>query len=218
MTGNDAILYVRQILRDIESPTKQGQFWHDNEILLCLNIAQNCYVHASLSANLHSLLTSLIVQTTPFQATNISGLPIPYLHFVSGNILGTPNRLVSVYTGEESIPYKNVSHDALIIHGDTLTFYRNGQPISGTVFGVMYYYRYPNPIIDNAVNMADFTRDVYRGAICRHAATLLGTKETVNQRELKDKQQTRLYNSLVPADLVHKFGDIDLNLFRKETK
>ena len=67
MTGQDAILYVRQILRDVETPTKQGQFWHDDEILLCLNVAQTCYVHSSLSGKLYSLLDTLLVKSQPFQ-------------------------------------------------------------------------------------------------------------------------------------------------------
>ena len=68
------------------------------------------------------------------------------------------------------------------------------------------------------VNMQDFTRDVYRGAICRHAAVLLGQKELNNQRNQKDRRQSKLYNMLVPADLVHKYGDIDIGLFQKGQK
>lgn len=220
MTGQDAILYVRQILRDVETPTKQGQFWHDDEILLCLNVAQTCYVHSSLSGKLYSLLDTLLVKTQPFQSMNLTTLIPNYFHYKTAYIIDSPtlNLTCQIYTGEESLAYRNTQQEMLIIQGNDCTFYERGVPLTGVRFGEMWYYRYPNAIVGTTANMQDFTRDVYRGAICRHAAVILGQKELNNQRNQKDRKQGKLYNLLVPADLVHKYGDIDIGLFQKGKK
>lgn len=220
MTGNQAITYVRQLLRDVETPTRQGQFWHDNEILLCLNVAQSCYVHSALSGKLYNLLDTLLVQTAPFQSINLTTLAPMYLHYASAYVISSPtlNLTCQIYTGEESLAYRNTRQEMLIIQGADCTFYNGGVPLTGTNFGQMWYYRYPNIILGDNNNMQDFTTDVYRGAICRHAAVILGQKELTNQRNLKDRKQSKLYTMLIPADLVHKYGDIDLGIFQKEKK
>ena len=220
MTGLDAILYVRQILRDVETPTKQGQFWHDDEILLCLNVAQTCYIHSSLSGKLYNLLDTLLVKSAPFQSIKLSTLVPNYFHYKSAYVIDSPtlNLTCQIYTGEESLAYRNTQQEMLIIQGDECTFYEQGVPLTGNRFGELWYYRYPAVIVGTAINMQDFTRDVYRGAICRHAAVLLGQKELNNQRNQKDRRQSKLYNMLVPMDLVHKYGDIDTGLFNEDKK
>lgn len=220
MTGLDAILYVRQILRDVETPTKQGQFWHDDEILLCLNVAQTCYIHSSLSGKLYNLLDTLLVKSAPFQSIKLSTLIPNYFHYKTAYIINSPtlNLTCQIYTGEESLAYRNTQQEMLIIQGDECTFYEQGVPLTGNRFGELWYYRYPATIVGTAVNMQDFTRDVYRGAICRHAAVLLGQKELNNQRNQKDRRQSKLYNMLVPMDLVHKYGDIDTGLFKEDKR
>ena len=220
MTGNQAITYVRELLRDVETPTRQGQFWHDNEILLCLNIAQSCYIHSALSGKLFNLLDTLLVLSPQIQSIPISTLTPAYLHYSSAYIINSPtlNVTCQIYSGEESLAYRNTRQEMMIIQGNDCTFYNGGVPLTGNSFGQMWYYRYPGVILGTNVNMQDFTRDVYRGAICRHAAVLLGQKELNNQRNQKDRSQTKLYSLLVPSDLVHKYGDIDIQLFQKDKK
>ena len=210
MTGNEAIAYVRDILKDNESLTKHGQFWDNKTIGIFLNVAQNCFIHSALSGNLYSLLDTLI-ETKEFDEIDLNTLDKKYLHYVSAIITGNPTRLVRLYTGNEAIAYKYCKHDCCIIYNNIATFYKKGVKSQGK----LYYYRYPKKIIADDNPMMDFVDDIYRGCICKHAATLLGMKETNNQRDYKNSRQDKLYTKLVPAELVHKFGDIDLNLFAK---
>lgn len=220
MTGNQAITYVRRLLRDVETPTKQGQFWHDNEILLCLNIAQSCYVHSALTTKLYNLLDSLLVLSAPFQSIQLSTLVPQYMHYSTAYIINSPtlNLTCQIYTGEESLAYRSCRQEILVLHGNDCTLHNGGAPLTGNNFGQMWYYRYPGVILGTNVNMQDFTRDVYEGAICKHAAVLLGQKELNNQRGQKLRGQDKMYTLLVPADLVHKYGDIDTGLFQKGNK
>ena len=89
---------------------------------------------------------------------------------------------------------------------------------------VLIYYCYPSYIGLTSLGDAstrpdfatiDFTPDFY-DIILRHAAVLLGMKETQTQRDFKKRQEELLSISLIPRRLTHLVRDLDNNIPRQQ--
>jgi hypothetical protein len=188
MNGLSLLTHVRKVLRDVQSDYVKGEFWHDVEVVLALNAAQDAFVNYCLDNRHYHLLDSLLTNTGYVLGTT---LPTDYLYYSSakaGSTAGT-QVIARVYDGGEAYQYRWVSHTAALITQDSYTFIYNGVTSSGT----LYYYRRPSYI--GLASLGDNTRTdfgdidfddyVYNNFIASHAAVLLAIKEIQNQRDIK---------------------------------
>ena len=215
MNGDNLALKIRDILRDTQSMVQQGSFWSNWEIYLALNAAQECFINTCLTHKLKNCLNTLITQTTPAASVNLSLLTNPnrYLHYVSANIVGEPNRLARIYLGNEGHVFRNVQHDFCYIENNIVTFFSRIAPVTG----ILYYYRYPSKIeltsVQGTPNTAiDFPMEYY-DIIALHASMILGLKETQTQRDIKNKQQIKAKVLMTPQELIHRIADVDMMVF-----
>ena len=225
---------IRDILRDNPSPTEQGVFWSDNEIRLALNASQDAVVNYSLSIQLTHPLIGLIrtaVYNAPTQAIidnayGFQGLPNNYMHYASAYVIDTPDEDLStnrspakIYIGADAETYRNSIHVGVSILQNGVKAVNMLNPNAAFILD---YYCYPSYIGLTSLGDAsrlDFTitdfSPEYYDIILRHAAVLLGTKETLNQRDFKKRQEEHLSLSLKPRGLTHLVKDLDDNMPRR---
>ena len=185
MTGSELIFKVRKILRDQEDPWLKGEFWSDEEILLCLNAAQDNLVNYCLVSGNGYLLNGLTSATQHESITSIpvTTVPIDYLHYISGQVGEDPSSLktAKVYLGGDAIPFRYSNYNnAVVIINDQLLFIDNG--VIGK--GVLHYYRRPSSIVKTAFQDS-FDRYVYTDIIANNASVIAGMKEIQTQRDYK---------------------------------
>jgi len=175
----------RNLLDWIEAneDNKQGEFWHDFEILTALNTAQDVVVNFLIEQKLWHHLRFLQTSTTLGPGGLLSSLPEPYLHYLSAAVADQDGQLepAKIYIGGESLVMSVLAHRNLEILNNTYVFNFNRQPGEG----IMYYLRRPNRIVlapTPSIN-ADFDEWIYKDAICNYAAILLGIKSIQTIRE-----------------------------------
>ena len=220
MNGDNLALKIRDILKDTPSMVQQGTFWSDWEIYLALNAAQESFLNSCIIHKLHNCLNTLIAQTIPATTIDLSLITNPnrYMHYVSANIVGEPNRLARIYLGNEGHVFRNVDHDFCYIENNIASFFSRGIATNG----ILYYYRYPSRIELTSVQGTpntniDFPAEYY-DIIALHASVILGLKETQTQRDIKNKQQVKAKVLMTPSDLIHRIADVDMTVFPSKGK
>lgn len=188
MNGDLLIERVRDILQDKESATVLGEFYHDLEIVLSLNAAQDFIVNFCVRTQFHYYLNGLI-KTTAY-LTSPTTLPSDYLHGISA-ISGAEISLhpARLYIGGLGYTYMGVDHNSCIILNNQLYFLEGGVHSGGKLI----YYKKPSYIgatslgLDVAAdfNDKDFYDFIYNDIFVQNACVLLGLKEPQTQREYK---------------------------------
>lgn len=184
---------------EVNDDNKQGQFWHDFEILTALNTAQDVVVSFLVTNKLWHHLRFLYT-STPFGLGGLlSLLPEPYLHYVSAQVSDSNDPLVTgtleaakIYIGGEAEVMSILAHRNLCILNDSYSFNYNRQFSTG----IMNYIRRPNRIAllpTPSVN-AEFDEWIYKDAIANYAAILLGIKSIQTLRE--SGKQIQFYKAL----------------------
>ena len=232
MNGDALAARVRDILRDVTTPTEQGQFWQDPEIRLALNVSQDSVVHyflqSDIVAPLSGLLRTQVYAPPSFNVVNnntgYQPLPTNYLHYASAVVWDTADEMQvyrytpKMYLGADAEVYRNAVHIGVSINGGGIKAVCMNNPNSGFE---LYYYCYPSYIgltsLNDAsrpdFNVIDFTNDFY-DLIARHAAILLGMKETQTQRDFKKRREELMTISLRPPKLTHLVNDLDVSINR----
>lgn len=226
---------IRDILRDNPNITEQGVFWSDAEIRLALNASQDAVVNFCLRNELTYPLLGLVrtvAYNAPTQAqintqTGYQSLPNNYMHFASAYIPDSDTELMNLrypakmYLGADAEEYRNAIHVGVSIMNNNIKAVFMNNPNSQFV---LIYYCYPSYIGLTSLGDAstrpdfatiDFTPDFY-DIILRHAAVLLGMKETQTQRDFKKRQEELLSISLIPRRLTHLVRDLDNNIPRQQ--
>ena len=189
MTTTQMIDIVRRrmddIGADVMTDARRGTFYRDDEILLCLNMAQDMLVDYILESQDNHLLSFLmcktpIVKTDPF--------PVNFAYIAEGYVYaaGIPYR-AEILLGANAIPYL---YD--VISNSTIGLINDDFYYDTTAWEnyKVYYYEYPMAITTGGDNYT-FLDDMYLGVICELAATILGFKEPQTQREFKNKMLAR---------------------------
>ena len=225
---------IRDILRDNITRTEQGVFWPDTDIRLALNASQDAVVNFCLRNQLELPLVGLL-QTAVYNAptqqmidtqTGYQPLPANYMHYASAYVPDPDTELINtrypakIYMGADAECYRNAIHVGVSIDNNNIKAVFMNNPNSQFV---LMYYCYPSYIGLNSLGDAtrpdfgtiDFTPDFY-DIILRHAAVLLGMKETQTQRDFKKRQEELLSISLIPRRLLHLVKDIDDNIPRQQ--
>jgi len=188
MNGDALIQDVREILRDVQTPIHQGQFWDDREIILALNAAQDVFVNFCLKYEHYNLLDRLFtyIQNT----SNPQAIPSDYLMYASGEVLSEEvSKIAQIHIGGDADKYMWAFHDAINIVGSLMYFIVNG----AYGYGTLYYYKKPSYIgatsLGDAVrpdfNTVDFDSYIYTDIFVNHASMLLGLKEIQTTRDYK---------------------------------
>ena len=238
MNGDAMAARIRDILRDNPNTTEQGVFWQDAEIRLALNASQDAIVNFCFRNQIECPLVGLLrtaVYTAPSQAqidtqTGYQSLPADYCHYASAYIPDEDSELINtrypakLYLGADAEAYRNSIHVGVNISNNNIKAVFMNNPNSQFV---LMYYCYPSYIdltsLTTLVGVSprpdfltvDFTPDFY-DIILRHAAVLLGMKETQTQRDFKKRQEELLSISLIPRRLTHLVKDIDDNIPRQQ--
>lgn len=189
MTGSELIFKIRKILKDQEDSWVKGEFWSDEEILLCLNAAQDNFVNYCLLSDNGYLLNGLVSATLHEAVTSIPVTTVPsnYLHYISGQIGEDPLSLktAKVYLGGDGIPFRYSNYNSgVIIINNQLMFIDNG--VVGK--GVLYYYKRPS-VITKTSFQDSFDKYVYMDIIANNAAVIAGIKEIQTQRDYKKSKR-----------------------------
>lgn len=209
MNGTLLVAQVRRLIRDSETAIVKGLFWSDAEIYLALNAAQDSFVNLCLQAKLYHCLSSIIRVTLPATTIDLSLLPVQdkYLHYLSAYVInGTEKRLCRIYLGAEGLGYSNTNHDYCFIEKDDVSFYSMGLPDQG----IFTYFTYPNAI-SPAATLPSFPQDYY-DVIVKHAAMILGIKESMNQRNIKLKTNIKQRLIVTPREFITHIIDKDLTI------
>jgi len=205
MLGTELLTRMRRILRDVETDTVKGEFWHDAELMFALNAAQSLYVNYCIrkkdEESLSGLLESNIYTASPSQ------LPDDYLHYSSAQVGTYPNLKVSkLYLGGNACPYLNVSHTATFILGDNIYFWNSDYYDAG----ILYYYKQPSAITVQPVSLQDFPEFIYKDVILNRAVFLIGMKETQTQREFKKMKEEKIRTATSPKEFLYFVEDFEL--------
>jgi hypothetical protein len=207
LNGADLIERVRRVLKDSESDTIKGEFWSDDEITLCLNEAQNAFINFCLKNNLLYFLTGL--STLSIQNTNTT-LPTNYLHIWSSKVSTGDGvfKIAKIYNGGDSYNFIWVKHVAASVIKDKIyfTFMAN----TTTTQGKMYYFRYPTPILKNAIFVSDFADYIYYDIICEHAAVMASIKGIQTQRDFKKNKRYLQEIVLYPTNIANYIQNMDV--------
>lgn len=217
MRGRHLIDRVRRLIKDLPSDIAMGSFWSDREILLGLNAAQSIFCNHCLNNEQLYHLKRLIRNTG--YITSPTTVPIDYMHYISA-LVGQEADLKTarLYLGGDGFNYLYVKHKAIVILQNNIYIldnaqYNNGVP-SGS--GVLYYYCYPRPIVDLAINGTDYELDfdlwLYEDIFVYFAAVLLATKETHNQRDVKMIGRTIKAMMTFPDDITNYPRTLDASL------
>lgn len=188
ITTADLIEFVRRNLSDyhINDDSVVGEFWHEREILLALNVAQDVFVNFSLNNKRYDVLRHLHANTGAVAAGDlISGLTPTYLHYDAAKVTDDSDppalRTARVYIGGETEIYNIIKHRSLCVINDDY-YFNHDRDLSE---GIMYYFKRPERITLTPATSrnADFDDYVYRDIICKYAAVLLGIKSIPTLRE-----------------------------------
>lgn len=181
---------------DVLTNANRNAFYRDDEILLCLNMAQDMLVDYILESQ-DSHLLSFLMCKLPFVKNDT--FPVNFAYVAEGYVYagGIPYR-AEILLGANAVPYlyDTVWNTTIGIINDDI--YYNG--IAWDNYKV-YYYEYPPVIAASGDNYA-FLDDMYLGVICELGATILGFKEPQTQREFKNKMVARANREGVNADEV----------------
>ena len=200
MTTTQMIDIVRRRMddmgADVLTNANRGAFYRDDEILLCLNIAQDMLVDYILESQ-DSHLLSFLMCKLPIAKNDT--FPVNFAYVAEGYVYagGIPYR-AEILLGANAIPYlyDTVWNTTIGIINDDIYY-------DGTAWDnyKVYYYEYPPAIVTSGVNYA-FLDDMYLGVVCELGATILGFKEPQTQREFKNKMVARANREGVNADEV----------------
>lgn len=204
MNGDGLIVRVRRLLRDEQSPSSQGEFWDDKQIVLALNASQDLFANYCLNNKSINYLQGLSTQTY-FGPSG--AVPSDYLHYISATVgdVDSNLELSRIYTGGECIPYLyNKKITATFILGNQLLYYHKGQQTSGN----LHYYKYPSYIGATSLGdqsrtdfaVIDFPPFIYYDVITNQAVQLLGMKEIQTQRDFKKRKRLKLQEMLQPSN------------------
>lgn len=208
MNGDNLIIQVRRILKDVPTNVSQGEFWDDREIILALNVAQDMFLKFAIENDLHYLLAPLVTVTANMQGMRDYVFDPPYLHYIGAEVgddgVEKPARF---YLGGDGVYYQNtavlscslINNDLLFTDG-RLAVPRNGR-------GKLAYYKRPSYIGATSLgddtrpdfNTQDFEDYVYKDLIANQAAIICGAKETQNQRSFKKHIRAIIYQIANPA-------------------
>jgi len=170
---------------DVLTDARRGTFYRDDEILLCLNMAQDMLVDYILESQDNHLMSFLMCKT-PIVLNDT--FPVNYAYAAEGYVYsgGIPYR-AEILLGANAIPYL---YD--VVWNTTIGIINDDIYYDGTAWDnyKVYYYEYPPAIIAAGDNYA-FLDDMYLGVICELGATILGFKEPQTQREFKNKMVAR---------------------------
>lgn len=239
MIGDNLVVRVREILRDVQTITHQGEFWSDAEIRLALNTARDTFINTCLRLKLDYMLSGLLTTTgTVTPITNVNdpnylggwiGLPSDYLHYVSGRVADSEDNLylARLYLGVTAEVYKYSTQagifivnqaylDALNVPVHITNVYRGIFRNNITCPVELNYYRQPSIIgltgiddLDPSFNVQDFDDYIYNDIIVGHAAVLLGMKETQTQREFKVQKQIFKHYNIFPKTLLQLLNNVE---------
>jgi hypothetical protein len=187
---------MEDIGADLPTNARRGSFYRDDEILLCLNMAQDMLVDYILESQDSHLLGFLMCKV-PYVKAN-PAFPVNFAYAAEGYVLdgaGIPYR-AEILLGANAIPYlyDTVSSTTIGLINDDL-YYNTTQWYDFKI----YYYEYPPAIVTSGDNIA-FQDDMYLGVICELGATVLGFKEPQTQREFKNKMVARANREGVNVD------------------
>ena len=188
ITTADLVQFVRRNLSDYHTNDDSvvGEFWHEREILLALNVAQDVVVNFFLTNKQYNILRHLHADTGTIAAGGtLSGLTPSYMHYDAAKVEDDGEdpelRMARIYIGGETEIYNIVKHRNLCIINDSYYFNHD----RNLADGIMYYFKRPERIrlTPTASLNADFDDYVYRDIICKYAAVLLGIKSIPTLRE-----------------------------------
>lgn len=200
MTTTQMIDIVRKRMDDIGTKAltdaRRNQFYRDDEILICLNMAQDMLVDYILESQDSQLLSFLMCKlpmdktTTPF--------PINFAYVSEGYVEKSriPYR-AEILLGANAIPYLYDTVWSTTIGIINTNIYYDSNTWDNYK---IYYYEYPPAITAGADNYT-FLDDMYLGVICELGATILGFKEPQTQREFKNKMVARANRDGVNPDV-----------------
>lgn len=179
MNGANLITKVRRIIDDVETPTIQGTFWKDAEILLALNSAQDVLLNYLFLLKHEHMLSGLLntINTTSDTVT----LPTDYLHYNKAYVEIDTDRWypVKIYDADVWGGHSDLPQDSIAIVAGIL--YSN---LDATTALRFYYYRQPT-VITGGIFADSWERFVYYDLIANYATSILGIKEVQGRRDFK---------------------------------
>lgn len=183
--GNSLILLVRKYVRDIPSPTINGTFWSNKEILSALNEAQEVFLNNALRLKAYTYLHYLLRQDLAI--FNTGPLPNDYVHYANAHVGGQPGEedqwaleLAEVYLGGTALHYWWASHRAAFIVNGNIFYKSRGNPATGR----LWYYGRPTPIVAGTF-VNSFDNEVYNNQIVSLAGVICAMKEVQTARDYK---------------------------------
>lgn len=212
MNGDNLVARVRRILRDEETASRKGLFWHTQKVRLALNAAQNILLNWAVNNNYLHLLQSLITDTGIMES---GVLPTDYFYYLAGLVGEEESSLktAQVYLGGDGWYYLNTAHYGVVILADNLYFIDDGDSAGS---GKLIYYKRPSfigvtELGDNSrddFNDIDFENHIYDNIIVNKAAVLLGFQEPQTQREYKRDEQVHKEIQAEPRSLIRTVRDL----------
>jgi len=224
MTALPYVARMRQILHDFETPTSKGLFWQDDELVLCLNIAQYSILNTALRNGTVHILDKLL-KIIPVNFGD--NLPVDYCQALTAKVKilmknatgGTEEHFMQarLYEQGEAYNYITTNHNKLLIIEEKVYPY-NRETQSQALFT---YIKYPSKITldtnDAEFGLSSFPEDVYRNIITILAIAIAGYKEFSNSRDTKYYKKLVDYISSLGQDHLPYMQDIE-NVMPKEMK
>ncbi len=188
---SDLLTFVRKKLLDFRGSSdtnKQGDFWHDLEILNALNVSQQVVANFLITTKQMHHLRYLHTKTALGVGGLLTNLDEPYLHYDSCVVDNGENvKLGRIYIGGETQIYQILDHRSMCIENNRYWFNAFRRP---NAQGIMYYFRQPKLITLSPASLnGEFEDWIYQDAICQHAALILGIKSIQTLRERYSQQE-----------------------------
>lgn len=216
MNATPYVARMRQILHDFETPTSMGLFWQDEELVLCLNVAQYSVLNAALRNGTVHILDKLIKRAT---LGNGVALPSDYCQALTGKIQiqiplptgGTESRYVQsrLYEQGEALNFLTTNHSKILIIEEKIYPYHNETKCQCE----LTYITYPSEITLDPLNAdydkKSFEEDVYRNIITVLAVCIAGYKEFNTNRDTKYYKKLAEYLGSLGKDHLPYLKDIE---------